>query len=423
MNLPGPIAVIGAGSAGLMAAETLLKGGAKVDLYEGTSSAGRKFLVAGKGGLNLTHSEPFEQFVTRYGERRSRIEPLLKGFGPAEMRQWAAGLGIETFTGTSGRVFPVGMKSTPLLHAWLERLRAGGANIHFHHKWTGWSEAGQLRFETPQGVAFEAARAVILALGGASWPVTGSTGEWVKLLEQQGIAVAPLKPSNCGFNVGWTDHFRNRFAGFPLKAVVASFKDSRGRSFHQQGEFIITETGVEGSLIYSCSALLRDEIEATGSAILHLDLAPGYTQVRLEERLARPRGSRSTANHLEKSTGIKGVKAGLLWEYLPRQDFNDPARLAAAIKDLSITLLQPRPIEEAISSAGGVMFESLDDSLMLKGLPGVFCAGEMLDWEAPTGGYLLTACFASGQAAALGALKWMEQVPTKANASASGQKP
>ncbi len=249
---------------------------------------------------------------------------------------------------------------------------------------------------------------MVLALGGASWPVTGSTGAWVPILANLGVEVAPLKPSNCGFDVGWTDHFRTRFAGAPVKAVIASFSDSRGRLFHQQGEFIVTETGVEGSLIYACSALLRDEMDSHGSAVIHLDLAPGFTRERLVERLARPRGSRSIASHLEKSVRIKGVKAGLLWEFLPKKEFNDPQRLAAAIKDLSLPLVAPRPIEESISSAGGVAFEALDEHLMLRKLPGIFCAGEMLDWEAPTGGYLLTACFASGRAAGLGALEWLE---------------
>ena len=403
------VAIIGAGPAGLMAAEVLLQSGVRVDLYDAMPSAGRKFLVAGKGGLNLTHSEPFDQFLTRYGDRRAQFEPLLRTFGPADLRLWAAGLGIETFVGTSGRVFPVGMKSTPLLRLWLARLRSSGATFHFRHKWTGWHPDSTLCFETPDGKTCVQAQTLVLALGGASWPVTGSTGSWVPLLAERGIAVAPLKPSNCGFDVSWTDHFRSRFAGFPIKTVVASFTDSHGRSFRQQGEFIITTTGVEGSLIYACSALLRDELEAGGSAILHLDLAPGFTHERLIERLARPRGSRSMASHLEKSVGIKSVKAGLLWEFVPKADFADTGRLASAIKDLPVPLTAPRPLEESISSAGGVAFEELDEHLMLHALPGVFCAGEMLDWEAPTGGYLLTACCASGRAAGQGALIWLRR--------------
>lgn len=409
MTLSQSAAIIGGGPAGLMAAEVLVQGGARVDLYDAMPSAGRKFLVAGKGGLNLTHSEPFEQFITRYGDRCRQIEPLLRDFEPADLRRWAAELGIETFVGTSGRVFPVGMKSTPLLRLWLARLRSSGVTFHFKYKWTGWDADGSLRFETPAGETSVQAQAIVLALGGASWPVTGSTGAWVPLLAGRGIAVVPLKSSNCGFEVGWTDHFRSRFAGFPLKAVIASFTDSRGRDFHQQGEFIVTKTGVEGSLIYACSALLRDEIEANGIAILHLDLAPGYTPERLIERLSRPRGSRSMASHLEKSVGIKGVKAGLLWEFVPKADFNEAWRLASAIKDLPLSLVAPRPLEEAISSAGGIAFEALDERLMLHSLPGVFCAGEMLDWEAPTGGYLLTACCASGRAAGRGALLWLQR--------------
>jgi uncharacterized flavoprotein (TIGR03862 family) len=255
------------------------------------------------------------------------------------------------------------------------------------------------------------AKAVVLALGGGSWPVTGSTAAWIPLLSQRDIQVIPLRPSNCGFDVRWTDHFRSRFAGIPLKAVVASFSDSLGRTFRQQGEFVITETGLEGSLIYACSALLRDELEANGKAVLHLDLAPGYSPEQLLGKISRPRGSRSISSFLEKSAGIKGVKAGLLWEFLPKEAFLDPMRLALAIKDLPVPLVAPRPLEEAISSAGGVAFEELDEHLMLRSLPGVFCAGEMLDWEAPTGGYLLTACFATGRAAAEGAVAWLGRNP------------
>ncbi len=369
---------------------------------------GRKFLVAGKGGLNLTHSEPFEQFLTRYGARRPQMEPLLKDFGPEQVRSWASGLGIDTFTGTSGRVFPVGMKTAPLLHAWLERLRTAGVSFHTRHSWLGWNGDGSLRFATPAGEISAQAGAVILALGGASWPQTGSTGAWVPLLQECGIPINPLKPANCGFDVDWTEHFRTRFAGHPLKAVVLSFTDSQAHAFHQQGEFIVTDTGVEGSLIYACSALLRDEIATSAQAIIHLDLTPGWTHARLVERLSRPRGSKSLSSHLERSVGLKGVKAGLLWEFVPKADFAEPARLAASIKDLPIPLIAPRPITEAISSAGGLDFAALDEHLMLRSLPGVFCAGEMLDWEAPTGGYLLTACLASGRAAGLGVEDWIK---------------
>jgi uncharacterized flavoprotein (TIGR03862 family) len=406
---PKPVAIIGGGPAGLMAAEVLANGGVQVHLFEAMPSVGRKFLVAGKGGLNLTHAEPFEQFLAHYGERRNQVEALLRDFGPDELRTWAAGLGIETFVGTSNRVFPVGMKTAPLLHAWKTRLRACGVTFHFRHKWLGWNDDNSLRFETPTGEISVQPVAVILALGGGSWPITGSSGAWVPLLSGRGVPVAPLKPSNCGFEVAWTEHFRSRFAGIPLKSVVLTFTDRRGKVFRQMGEFVITETGVEGSLIYACSARLRDEIEANGRAMIHLDLAPGWIHERLVERLSRPIGSRSMASHLQRSTGIKGVKAGLLWELVPKADFADPEKLARAIKDLPVPLLATRPLEEAISSAGGVIFEALDEHLMIRTLPGIFCAGEMLDWEAPTGGYLLTACFASGRAAGLGALEWMKK--------------
>jgi uncharacterized flavoprotein (TIGR03862 family) len=401
------VAVIGGGPAGLMAAEVLTQAGVRVDLYEAKPSMGRKFLVAGKGGLNLTHSEPLDQFLTRYGARRQQMEPLLKDFGPEQVRQWADGLGIQTFTGSSARVFPIGMKTYPLLRLWLSRLRQSGVTFHQRHQWLGWNADGSLRFATPAGEISVQANAVILALGGGSWPQTGSTGAWVALLNERGIPVNLLQPANCGFDVAWTKHFRARFAGHPLKSVVLSFHDSNGHAFHQPGEFVVTETGLEGNLIYACSALLRDELAAGGQAVIRLDLAPGWTTERLVERLSRPRGSKSMASHLEKSVGIKGVKAGLLWEFVPKADFADPVKLSHAIKELPIPLIAPRPLEEAISSAGGVDFAALDAHLMLRALPGVFCAGEMLDWEAPTGGYLLTACFATGRAAGMGARRFI----------------
>ena len=403
--MPHSAAVIGGGPAGLMAAEVLAQGGLPVDLYDSMPSAGRKFLVAGKGGLNLTHSEPFEQFLDRYGARRAQLEPLLREFGPQQLREWASRLGFESFVGSSGRVFPVGMKVAPLRRAWITRLQASGVTFHQRHKWLGWQADEALRFETLAGEISVKAPAVVLALGGGSWPQTGSTGAWVALLQARRVQIAPLKPANCGFDVAWTDTFRSRFAGHPLKAVVLSFTDAHGQTFHQQGEFIITETGVEGSLIYACSAQLRQAIEASGQAVLHLDLVPGYTLERLVERLSRPRRGRSLAGTLERAVNLKGVKAGLVWEFLPQEARAEPARLAAGLKDVPVPLVRPRPIEESISSAGGVRFEELDEHLMLRRLPGVFCAGEMLDWEAPTGGYLLTACFATGRAAGLGALR------------------
>jgi uncharacterized flavoprotein (TIGR03862 family) len=398
------VVVIGGGPAGLMAAEVISTHGVRVDLYDSMPSLGRKFLMAGKSGLNITHSEPFEKFVARYGNRRDSIKPMLKRFGPDELRQWVQGLGIETFVGTSGRVFPAGagMKASPLLRAWRKRLADLGVTFHLRHKWKGWLPERSLHFDSPDGDKVIQADAVLLALGGGSWSRLGSDGAWVPWLEQAGAQVAPFKPSNCGFDVAWTPHFRERFDGHPVKSVVLSFG-----SFRQQGEFIVTKEGVEGSLIYAASSLFRDEIDARGRAVVTLDLAPDRSHEWLVERLSKPRGSRTIASHLEKTVGFKGVKAGLLREFLAKEDLMDMERLAHFIKNLPVPLLATRPLDEAISSAGGVRFESLDEHLMLRSMPGVFCAGEMLDWEAPTGGYLLTACFASGYVAGQGVLKWL----------------
>jgi len=398
-----------------MAAETLVQGGEqlgiRVDVYDAMPSVARKFLQAGKGGLNLTHSEPREAFLSRYGSRRAQIAPLLQDFGPQALRDWAQGLGIETFVGSSGRVFPSGMKAAPLLRAWLHRLRLEGVNIHVRHRWCGWVDQGLgLKFSTLDGEQSVHADAVVLALGGGSWARLGSDGAWVPWLVRRQIPVAPLRPANCGFDVagpGWSEHFRTRFAGQPVKSVDASFTDQAGILQRRRGEFVVTATGVEGSLIYALSASLRDQIAAVGAATLYLDLAPTRELSQLVAEVSRPRGSRSLASHLQSRLGIKGVKTGLLRELLDQQVFADPARLAAAIKHLPLELGATRPLDEAISSAGGVAFEALDERLMLRALPGVFCAGEMLDWEAPTGGYLLTACFASGHAAGMGALAWL----------------
>lgn len=396
------VTVIGGGPAGLMAAELLSQSGVAVTVYDAMRSVGRKFLLAGKGGLNITHSEPIELFLKRYGNHRSKIEPLLAAFGPDDLRKWVHELGIDTFIGSSGRVFPSEMKAAPLLRAWLHRLRTVGVTFHMQHRWLGWGDDGALRFATPDGEKQIRADAVILALGGGSWPKLGSNGGWVPLLQARGVEIAPLQPANCGFDVGWSDHFKERFAGHPVKTAVLHFQQ-----FQQRGEFIITETGVEGSLIYAASALLRDEILANGRAIFHLDLAPDKTEAELRQRLAKPRGSRSMSSHLQSRGNLKGVKVGLLREIVPPADFTNPALLASAVKALPITLTTPRPLAEAISTAGGVTFASLDDRLMLHTLPGIFCSGEMLDWEAPTGGYLLTACIASGRFAAQGALAWL----------------
>lgn len=403
------VAIVGGGPAGLMAAEVISQAGLSVHLYDAMPSVGRKFLQAGKGGLNLTHSEPFDQFLGRYGDRRPQIEPLLRQFNPQALRDWAQELGIDTFVGTSGRVFPVEMKAAPLLRAWLRRLRANGVTIHTRHRWMGWTDGGQLRLVTPDGETAVSPVATILALGGGSWAKLGSDGAWISLLQQRGIPIAPLQPANCGFDIGWSDHFRQKFAGSAIKTIGLTFTNSQGVTFQRQGEFVLTETGVEGSLIYAVSALVRDEITAVGQATILIDLSPHKTESQLRESLAKPRGSRSMANHLQSRVRIKGAKANLLREIIPPADFADPARLATAIKALPLQLIAFRPIDEAISTAGGVAFEALDDHLMVHAWPGLFCAGEMLDWEAPTGGYLLTACFASGHAAGLGVRQWLER--------------
>ena len=384
-----------------MAAEVLSQNAdLQIDVYDAMPSLGRKFLMAGKSGLNLTHSEPFEKFVSRYS--RKEVEAWLHAFTPDNLRTWAKELGVDTFVGTSGRVFPVGMKASPLLRAWIQRLSASGVTFHLRHKLSGLPADTSLHFETPNGNVNAKADAVILALGGGSWRKLGSDGAWVEWLSQAGVKVEPLRPANCGFDVAWSSVFKEKFDGQPVKSVIVSFG-----AFHQQGEFIITQEGVEGSLVYAASALLRDAIEASGTATMTLDLAPDRTEAQLVERLSKPRGSRSMASHLEKAVGIKGVKAGLLREFVPKEEFTNEARLAFYIKNLPVTLVATRPLDEAISSAGGVRFEMLDQGLMLKNHLGIFCAGEMIDWEAPTGGYLLTACFASGRWAGAGVKKWL----------------
>ena len=455
------VIVVGAGPAGLMAADVLSAAGVEVHLYDAMPSVGRKFLLAGKGGLNLTHSEPPDIFASRYGDRRPQIEVLLQDFGASQVRDWAKDLGIDTFVGTSGRVFPADMKSAPLLRAWLHRLRhpAVGVGVQFHmrHRWTGWDAASAegneaasactgLRFDTLQGPVLASADAVVLALGGASWARLGSDGAWVPWLEARGVAVAPLLPANCGFDVGaspasqaqqalderaaqgetrrdflkeligqsppaqpgWSSHFSSRFAGQPFKSVAMEFTDSRGRSFSRKGEFVATATGVEGSLIYAASNLLRDEILAHGHATFKLDLLPGLSLERVLAEVCHPRGSRSLSSHLKSRLHLDGIKAALLHEMLSKEQVNHPTQLAAAIKALPITLMAARPIDEAISTAGGVRFEAMDHKLMLTQLAGVFCAGEMLDWEAPTGGYLMTACLASGRQAGQGVLAYLQ---------------
>lgn len=396
-STPGAV-VIGGGPAGLMAAEALLDAGHAVDLYDAMPSLGRKFLLAGKGGLNLTHSEALPPFRARYAGRAREVSAWLDAFPPEAMRTWAKDLGIDTFVGSSGRVFPSEMKAAPLLRAWLHRLRAQGLRVHVRHRWLGWDDGGRLRFESPTGEHCIRAPATVLALGGASWPHMGSDGRWQAWLREAGVEVAPLVPANCGFEVAWSAHLRERFAGAPIKPVALGFEGST-----RQGEFVLSAYGVEGSLVYAFSARLRDAIAHAGSATFTLDLLPTVDAARVLREVARPRGARSWSSHLKGRLGIDGAKSALLHEVLPKAAWEDPARIAAALKALPITVTAPRPIEEAISSAGGVRLEGLDAHLMLRHRPGVFCCGEMLDWEAPTGGYLLQATMASGRVAGMGA--------------------
>ncbi|CAN7249120.1 TIGR03862 family flavoprotein [Cupriavidus necator] len=405
------VAVIGGGPAGLMAAEVLAAQGASVAVYDAMPSVGRKFLMAGKGGMNLTHAEPEPAFLGRYGARTAQIAPMLAGFGPQALRDWVHGLGIETFIGSSGRVFPTDMKAAPMLRAWLHRLRESGVQFHMRHRWLGWDEGARhaLRFATPHGETVVQARAVVLALGGGSWARLGSDGTWVPRLAERGVEIAPLRPANCGFDVAWSEAFAKRFAGEPVKPVAIALTDRDGQAHYRQGEFVISATGIEGSLVYALSAPIRDRIEADGDATIHLDLLPAHSAEHVSAQVKHPRGARSLSSHLQSRLGLTGVKAGLLRECLSREAMHDADTLAASIKALPLRLLRPRPIDEVISSAGGVRFEAMDEGLMLRALPGVFCAGEMLDWEAPTGGYLLTACFASGRTAALGAAAYLQQ--------------
>lgn len=403
-----------------MAAEALAAAGSAIDIkvYDAMPSVGRKFLLAGKGGLNLTHSETPALFNTRYGQAEPTLTPLLANFDGAALRVWAQELGVSTFVGSSGRVFPTDMKAAPLLRSWLQRLRQSGVQFFMRHRWLGWADDGGLRFESPAGTTLVTADAVILALGGGSWARLGSDGAWVPLLQDKGVDVHPLQPSNCGFDAagrtgsGWSPHFAERFAGQPFKSVAITCGDEASpAAFSRRGEFVATVTGVEGSLIYAASAMLRNQITSSGRARFKLDLLPDKSSAQVLAEVQHPRGSRSLSSHLKSRLGLDGIKAGILHELLDKDAMTDPVRLAAAIKALPVELLRPRPLDEAISSAGGVPFSALDAQLKLQRLrltatsTPVFCAGEMLDWEAPTGGYLLTACMASGRAAGQGVLQ------------------
>ncbi|MGJ0486229.1 MAG: TIGR03862 family flavoprotein [Methylomicrobium sp.] len=403
------VAIIGGGPAGLMAAEALSLAGVQVDVYDAMPSLGRKFLLAGIGGLNITHSEAYDSFCTRYGDRQPQLQVMLDRFPPDALRAWVHGLGIDTFVGSSGRVFPTQMKAAPLLRAWLHRLRSAGVRLHVRHRWLGWDADGALRLAHPTGEIAIRPQATVLALGGASWPQLGSDGAWVPWLQARGVEIMPLQSANCGFDVAWSQYLRDKFAGAPLKSVALTFTDLQGSTERRQGEMAISAHGVEGSLIYAFSQRLRDYLNVHGSATFMLDLVPGRDAARVLTEVSQPRGSRSLSSHLQSRLGISGVKLALLHEVLSKEQFADPATLAATIKALPITVRAARPIAEAISTAGGVSFNSLDQNLMLTAIPGVFVAGEMVDWEAPTGGYLLTACFATGLCAGLGVRGWLNR--------------
>jgi uncharacterized flavoprotein (TIGR03862 family) len=407
-SAPRRVAIIGGGPAGLMAAETVRAAGHRVDVYEAKGSPGRKFLIAGKGGLNLTHSDPQALFVSRYRERAAEVGDWLADFDAEALRAWALGFGVETYVGSSGRVFPVDRKAAPLLRGWVRRLKEQGVRLHVQHRWTGWDTNGDLCFDTAEGTHTVAADAVVLAMGGGSWPQLGSDGAWTVPMAARGIDIAPLTSANCGFDLDWTAYFSERQAGAPLKPVVAHWTDVHGQPRSLQGECVITANGIEGSLIYALAADLRDTLARDGQVQLHLDLLPGQTEAQVLDKLLRPRQGRSFGEYLRRQLGLGGVKSALLFEVLGKDAGQlPPERIAAALKRLPLSPLRPRPLAEVISTAGGVRLEALDAQLMLRDLPGTFCAGEMLDWEAPTGGYLLTACYASGLRAGRGVIDYL----------------
>jgi uncharacterized flavoprotein (TIGR03862 family) len=400
-------AIIGAGPSGLMAAEVLAQGGAGVTVYDAMPSVGRKFLLAGRGGLNLTHSEPLPEFLTRYGNAMPQLAPAINAFPPDSLRQWSEALGQPTFVGSSGRVFPQAFKASPLLRAWLRRLDSIGLQFALRHRWTGWDGDGRLSFETPDGPRVVEADATVLALGGASWPRLGSDGGWVETLAARGVTISPLRPANCGFTVAWSEIFRDRFEGQPLKGAAFSFGGHTLR-----GEAVVTRTGIEGGAIYAMSADLRDAIIAAGEATLHIALRPDLDMNGLVARLSVPRGKQSFSNWLRKAAQLSPVDIGLLQETAAVSGVTlsslSPADLTGLINAVPVKLNGIATIARAISTAGGIPFSEIDSDFMIRRLPGVFAAGEMLDWEAPTGGYLLQAAFATGAAAGRGALKYLD---------------
>jgi uncharacterized flavoprotein (TIGR03862 family) len=405
---PFTVAVIGAGPAGLMAGEVLARGGAAVTVYDRMPSVGRKFLLAGRGGLNLTHGEALERLLGRYGSSEPHLRPAIEAFSPAALRAWCEDLGQSTFVGSSGRVFPTAMKASPLLRAWLRRLDAQGVAFELRQHWHGWDDDDRLLFTGPQGDVALSADATVLAMGGASWPRLGSDGGWADALIKSGIRVAVLRPANCGFIVRWSELLVSRFEGQPLKSIELSFGDHRVR-----GEALITRTGLEGVGIYALSAVLRDAIASSGEAVLQIDLRPDNTGAELAARLGAPRGKQSLSTFLRKTLSLSPAAIALLQETAisssARLSALDAAALAALIKAVPVRLVGTAPIARAISTAGGVAFDEVDANFMLRRHPGTFVVGEMLDWEAPTGGYLLQAAFATGAAAGRGALQWLER--------------
>ncbi len=392
-----------------MAADVLLRRDIHVELFDAMPSVGRKFLMAGKTGLNLTHNEDFERFIEHYGAQRETLRPHIKRFSPRDIRNWAKNLGIETYIGSSQRVFPTEMKAAPLLRTWLHQLRALGLKIHVRHHWKGWSEKNELLFDTPRGTHKTKPTATLLALGGGSWPQLGSTAHWQSILKEKQIGLTPLAPANCGFNYPWSTFFATQHAGDAVKSIVIYHKDKRGHQQKKMGDFIISRYGLEGGLIYAFTRTVRQSIQDTGHALLFIDLTPHKTSEQLHHALSRPRGSCTVAKHLKRYAGIEGVKAKLLRELAPSEAYNDTRQLIQYIKQLPISINSIRPLDEAISSAGGVQFSNLDQNMMLKMFPSVFCAGEMLDWEAPTGGYLFSACFATGYSAGVGIANWLQK--------------
>lgn len=405
------VAIIGGGPAGLMAAEVIAAAGFSVALYDAMPSVGRKFLLAGIGGMNITHSEPHSKLLTRYAQATPALKTYLDDFSADNLQQWIHGLGIETFVGSSGRVFPTDMKAAPLLRAWLHRLRELGVQLYPRHRWCGWAGDGSLKLiEQRNNQNIEKtirADALVLALGGASWQRLGSDGAWVTLLREKNIPVTTLLPSNCGFNVNWSDSFQQEFGGAPLQTVCLTALHIDGSVHSVRGEAMLAKTGIEGTSMYALSAILRDKIIAQGSTELLIDLLPDLSSEKILTLLNKPRGKNSVSNFLRKQFNLPPVKLALLRELTPASIWQDNQKLAQALKQLAVPLTSFRPIDEAISSAGGVEFSALQPSLMLRQLPGVFCAGEMLNWEAPTGGYLLTACFATGRAAGLGVVDYL----------------